>query len=68
MQTNMPRLEGKNLTILEDQMKHEAQAARKSRYIAGEFTDPNLKTLASGLAQHHQQSFERLFQYLSSHQ
>ncbi len=67
-QNGMPQLDSKNLTILEDQMNHEALAAKKSAFMASQFTDPALKGVANTLAQHHRQQFDKLFNYLNSHQ
>ncbi|MDP2891909.1 MAG: hypothetical protein Q8O09_02090 [Bacillota bacterium] len=62
------QIESKNLTILEDQMKHEALACKKSGVYANYFTDPTLKSLAQDISLQHRQNFDGLFQYLSSHQ
>ena len=64
---NQPQLESKNLSILEDQLNHEALAYKKCEVYAGYFTDPALKTTAQKLAQHHKSHFDNLFNYLESH-
>ena len=64
---NMPEIESKNLTLLEDQMKHEALAAKKSALYAGYFQDPSLKSCAQQLAKHHKDNFDGLLNYLDSH-
>jgi hypothetical protein len=63
-----PQIESKNLSILEDQMKHEALASKKSGVYAGYFTDPALKNLAEDISRKHSQHFNGLYQYLNSHQ
>lgn len=63
-----PVLQSKNLTILEDQLNHEALAAKKAAYYAQSITDANLKGMADQLAMHHRQRFDRLLSYLNSHQ
>ena len=65
---NQPQIESKNLTILEDQMNHEALAYKKCETYAGYFTDPALKSTAQKLAQHHKSNFNNLLSYLDSHQ
>lgn len=66
-QQGMSQLFGKDLTVLEDQMNHEALAAKKSAYMAQHLTDPALKSVANALAQHHRTQFANLFNYLNSH-
>ena len=66
-QNSMPEIESKNLTILEDQMKHEALAVKKSGLYAGYFQDPALKSCAQELAKHHKDNFNGLLNYLDSH-
>ena len=41
---DQPDIESKNLTIIEDQLKHEALAAKKSEVYAEYFQDPELKS------------------------
>ena len=65
---SQPQIESKNLTILEDQMNHEALAYKKCEAYAGYFTDEALKGTAQKLAQHHKSNFENLLTYLNSHQ
>ena len=61
-------LAAKNLTILEDQLKHEALASTKLDQYAQTFTDSGLKSLAKSMAHHHKQHFKVLYQYLQNHQ
>ena len=65
---NKPQIESKNLTILEDQLNHEALAYKKSEVYSNYFTDPSLKTMSNQIAQHHRQNFDNLLNYLNSHQ
>lgn len=66
--SNKPEIESKNLTILEDQMKHEALAAKKSELYTEYFQDPALKSCAQQLAKHHRDNFSNLLSYLDTHQ
>ncbi len=61
-------LTSKDLGILEDQMIHEALANQKAAAYAESLQDPQLKTLASTLAQHHKHRYEMMFNYLNSQQ
>lgn len=63
-----PEIESKNLTILEDQMKHEALAAKKSQVYAEYFQDPTLKSVAQQLSKHHKDHFSNMLSYLETHQ
>lgn len=67
-QNGTPQLESKNLMILEDQMNHEALAVKKCEMMATTLTDPQLKGIAQAIAQHHRQHFDKLLNYLNSHQ
>ncbi len=67
-QQGSKQIESKNLTIIEDQMNHEALAYKKSEVYANYFTDMGMKNLAGQLAQHHKQNFDNLLNYLESHQ
>lgn len=60
-------IQTKSLTILEDQMKHEALACKKAEHYAQTFEDAALKSLAATTARHHKERFDRLFDYLNSH-
>jgi ferritin len=63
-----PQIEAKNLMILEDQMNHEALAAKKSETYAGYFSDSKLKQSADQLSQHHRENFNNLLNYLETHE
>ena len=60
-------IQSKSLSILEDQMQHEILACKKAEHYAQTFQDPSLKNLASTMARHHRERFDRLFNYLNSH-
>ena len=57
-------IESKNLIMLEDQMRLEALAAKKSELYAEYFQDPSLKGFAQQLAMHHKDNFSSLLAYL----
>lgn len=57
-------IDAKNLMIIEDQLKHEALAAKKSELYADYFADPSLKSCAQQLAKHHRENFLNLLNYL----
>ena len=60
-------IQSKSLTILEDQMQRELLSMKKAEHYAQTFQDPALKNLASTMARHHMERFDRLFNYLNSH-
>ncbi len=64
---NMPEIESKNLSIIEDQLKHEALATKKCEVYAGYFADPALKSTVEQLATHHRDNFNNLLGYLETH-
>ena len=64
---NQNMIASKSLTILGDQMQHEYVACRKAEFYAFNFSDPQLKAVASQIAGDHRQRFTRLFNYLNSH-
>lgn len=59
-------LSTKDLSILEDQLKHEALANQKAATYAQFIQDPQIKSLASQLASRHKQRYEALFNFLGS--
>lgn len=65
--SGLPEIESKNLMIIEDQLKHEALAAKKSEMYAEYFADPALKSCAQQLAKHHRDHFNSLLDYLFTH-
>ena len=58
----------RDLQAVSDQLKQEALAVRKCCFYGGRMQDQALKGLAQTLAQHHQQQYDRLYQYLSAQQ
>lgn len=64
---NIPEIDAKDLTILEDQMNAEAMAYRKCTIYSNYFKDSTLSDLAMAAAQHHKQHFSALENYLNSH-
>lgn len=64
----LPQIESKNLSLIEDQMNHEALACKKFEAYAGQFQDPQLRQHAQTLSQHHRSNFDTLNQYLNGHQ
>ena len=65
--SNAPEIDSMDLSILEDQMNHEALAYRKCSIYSEYFSDQTLKDLACAAAQHHKQHFDALENYLNSH-
>ncbi len=64
----LPQIESKNLSLIEDQMNHEALACKKLESYASQFQDAQLKQHAAQLCQHHKAHFNSLYQYLNGHQ
>ncbi len=62
-----PEIESKNLVLLEDRIKHEALAAKKSELYADIFKDPALKSCAQQIARHHRDNLDELLAYLDTH-
>ncbi len=61
-------LSSKDLSILEDQLSHEALANQKAAAYAESFQDPQLKALANTLAAHHKHRYETMYNYLNGQQ
>ncbi len=61
-------LSSKDLSILEDQLNHEALANQKAAAYAESLQDPQLKALANTLAQHHKHRYETMYNYLNGQQ
>lgn len=61
-------LSSKDLSILEDQLTHEALGNQKAAAYAESIRDPQLSALAKTLASHHKNRYEALFNYLNSQQ
>ena len=62
-----PEIESKNLVLLEDRMKHETLAVKKSELYVDYFQDPALKSCAQQLAKHHRDNIDELLAYLDTH-
>ncbi len=58
----------KDLSIIEDQLKHEALANQKAAAYAESIQDPQLKSLANALAAHHKHRYETMYNYLNGQQ
>lgn len=67
-QAQSPQLTATNLKVLVDQMNHEALASKKCDFFGPMITDPTLKGMVMSLAQHHREHYDKLFNYLNSHQ
>lgn len=61
-------LSSKDLSILEDQLSHEALANQKAAAYAESMQDPQLKALANTLAAHHKCRYETMYNYLNGQQ
>ena len=61
-------LSSKDLSILEDQLKHEALANQKAATYSESMQDPQLSALAKTLASHHKSRYESLYNFLNSQQ
>lgn len=55
-----------DLKSVSDQMNHEALSAKKCFLYSNQMQDPALKGIAQQLGQHHQQQYDRLYQYLNA--
>ncbi len=66
MQQNQCKLDSKTLTLLQDQMEHEAVACKKLETYAAQFSDQTLAGHANTLACHHREHFNKLLGYLNS--
>ena len=56
------------MSILEDQLSHEAIANHKAAAYAESLQDPQLRALAGTLAAHHKQRYEAMFNFLNGQQ
>lgn len=55
----------RDLQAISDQLKQEALAVKKCCFYGNQMQDQALKGLTQTLAQHHQQQYDRLYQYLN---
>ncbi len=62
-----PQIDSTNLIIIEDRMKQEMLAAKKSELYASYFQDPALRSCAQQIANHHKNNIDGLLMYLNSH-
>ena len=67
-QAQQPQLTATNLKVLIDQMNHEAIASKKCEFYSSLLGDPSLKGMVMTLAQRHREHYDKLFNYLNSHQ
>jgi len=67
-QAQQPQLTATNLKVLIDQMNHEAIATKKCEFYSSLLGDPALKGMVMTLAQRHREHYDKLFNYLNSHQ
>ena len=67
-QAQQPQLTTTNLKVLIDQMNHEANAKKKYEFYSSLIGDPALKGMVTTLSQHHRERYDKLFNYLNSHQ
>ncbi len=67
-QNGQPQLTASNLKVLVDSMNHEALASKKCDFFAQQIADPALKGMVMDIAKHHRANFDKLFNYLNSHQ
>lgn len=58
-------LTSKDLSVIEDQLTHIGTACRVAQEYASQFQDPEMRRLASTVAQHHRQQYDALFTLLS---
>ncbi len=58
-------LTSKDLSVLEDQLTHIAMSCRVAAHHAASFQDPQLREVASTVAQHHRQHFDALYAFLN---
>lgn len=70
MQSNgqAPQLESKSLSYMEDTLNQEALMHKKLMQYSQQLTEPTSQDLVRQLANSHQQNFDSLYNYLSSHQ
>lgn len=66
MQKNQCSMDTKTLSLLKDQMEHEAVACKKMEAYAAQFSDQTLAGHANNLACHHRDHFDALFNYLNN--
>ena len=58
-------LTSKDLNVIEDQLTHVAMSCRVANQYANQFQDPQLKSMAAAVGQHHRQQFDALCAFLN---
>ncbi|MGE5629502.1 MAG: hypothetical protein ACM3TR_00220 [Caulobacteraceae bacterium] len=64
---NNPQIEAKNLSIVDDQLNHEALAVKKYKQAAQMCTTQELIDICNQGAQRHKKHYDDLLNYLNSH-
>lgn len=68
MNTSMPELTTKNLSILNDQLGAEALLVHKFAQAAQSVQDPAVSSQLSSMSELHRKHYDTLLNYLNSHQ
>lgn len=63
-----PQLTTKNLTILSDQLGHEALLVHKYAHAAQTVNDPAIRSQLYSISEQHRKHYDTLLNYLNSHQ
>ncbi|MHB1654282.1 MAG: ferritin-like domain-containing protein [Desulfitobacteriaceae bacterium] len=63
-----PQLTTKNLTILSDQLGHEALLVHKYSHAAQSVNDPAIRSQLYSISEQHRKHYDTLLDYLNSHQ
>ena len=58
-------LSSKDLSVIEDQLAHLATSCRVASAYQNQFSNPELKGIASTIAQHSRQQYDALFAFLN---
>ncbi len=67
-QNNKPQIESKNLSIIDDQLNHEALAVKKFKQAAQVCTSQDIIDLCNQAMQKHRTNYDNLLNYLNTHQ
>lgn len=68
MTQNKPQIESKNLSVIDDQLSHEALAVKKFKQAAQMCTNQQLVDLCTQSAQKHKKHYDDLLNYLNTHE
>ncbi len=68
MSNNKPQIESKNLSIIDDQLSHEALAVKKYKHAAEMCTSQDIVDLCNQAAQKHRKNYDDLLNYLNTHE